>query len=54
MKKIRRNFIKIFILKTLFLFSFTKTYSNHKSYSRKLIDKRTFKKFVWYLDKNDK
>lgn len=54
MKKTRRNFIKLLIIKTLFLFSVTKSYSDHKLYSKKIIKKRIFKKLVWYLDKNDK
>ena len=54
MKKKRRNFVKMLILKTIFLFSFTKSYSNHKYQSKKILDKRNFKKFVWYLDINDK
>ena len=54
MKKKRRNFIKILILKTIFLFSLTKSYSDDKFYSKKILNKKTFKKFVWYLDKNDK
>lgn len=54
MKKKRRNFIKILILKTILLFSFTKSYSEDKLHSKKILDKRTFKKFIWYLDKNDK
>ena len=54
MNEKRRNFIKIFILKTIFLFNFTKSYSDNKFYAKKKLDKRVFKKFVWYLDKNDK
>ncbi len=54
MKKKRRNFIKILIFKTIFLFSLTKSYSEHKFRSKKILEKRTYKKFVWYLDKNDK
>ena len=54
MKKKRRNFIKILILKTIFLFSFTKSYSDNKFHAKKILDKKNFKKFVWYLDKNDK
>ena len=54
MKKKRRNFIKILIFKTIFLFSFNRSYSDIKFHSKKILDKRTFKKFVWYLDKNDK
>tara|TARA_B100000989_G_scaffold262939_1_gene214628 strand:- start:25107 stop:25271 length:165 start_codon:yes stop_codon:yes gene_type:complete len=54
MKKKRRNFIKILIIKTIFLFGFTRSYSDHEFQSKKILDKRTFKKFVWYLDKNDK
>ncbi len=54
MKNKRRSFIKICILKTLFLFSFTKSYSNHKFHSKKILNKKTFSNFVWYLDKNDK
>tara|TARA_B100001093_G_C26602168_1_gene916397 strand:+ start:647 stop:811 length:165 start_codon:yes stop_codon:yes gene_type:complete len=54
MKQKRRNFIKILILKTIFLFGFTKSYSYQKFHSKKILDKRTIKKFVWYLDKNDK
>ena len=54
MKKKRRNFIKILIFKTIFLFSLTKSYSDNKFYAKKILDKKTLKKFVWYLDKNDK
>jgi len=54
MKKKRRNFIKILILKSIFLFNFTRSYSQHKFHPKKILDKRTFKNFVWYLDKNDK
>ena len=54
MRKKRRNFIKILILKSIFLFSFTRSYSEHKFRFKEILDKRTFKKFVWYLDKNDK
>ncbi len=54
MKKKRRSFIKTCILQTLFLFSFTKTHSDQKFRSKKILNKRVFKRFVWYLDKNDK
>jgi len=54
MKKKRRNFIKIFILNTIFLLGFTRSYSDLKYHSKKILKKKTFKKFVWYLDKNDK
>ena len=54
MKLKRRNFIKLLILKAIFLFSFTKSYSDEKFQTKKKLDKRIFKKFVWYLDKNDK
>ena len=54
MKKKRRSFIKTCILQTLFLFSFTKVHSNHKFHPKKILDKRAFSRFVWYLDKNDK
>ena len=54
MKKKRRNFIKILFLKTIFLLSFTKSYSNSKFHVKKILNKKTTKKFVWYLDKNDK
>ena len=54
MRKIRRNFIKFLFLKTIFLLSLTKSYSNHKIHPKKKLHKKTFKNFVWYLDKNDK
>ena len=53
MKKKRRNFIKILILNTTFLLSFTRSYSDIKYHSKKILKKKNFKKFVWYLDKND-
>ena len=53
MKKKRRNFIKILVLKTILLFGFTGSHSKHKFQSKKRLDKRNFKKFVWYLNKND-
>ena len=42
MKKTRRNFIKLLIIKTLFLFSFTKSYSDHKLYSKKISAKKEY------------
>ena len=54
MKKFRRNFLKILFIKTLLLFSLTKSFSYEKNSQHKIIKKKLFNKYIWYLDENDK
>ena len=54
MKKFRRNFLKILIIKTIFLFTLNKSFSNEIKIQKKRINKKIYKKFIWYLDENDK
>ena len=54
MKNIRRNFLKLIIIKFLILSNFTKSFSIEKTISKRKINKRIFRKYIWYLDENDK
>lgn len=53
MKKLRRNFIKLFFLSIFSLTYFGKSLTKENILAYQKIKKKKLKKFYWYLSEND-
>ena len=53
MKKLRRNFMKLFFLSIFSFTYFHKSLSKENFKINQKIKKKKFKKFYWYLNEND-